>query len=229
MIADSPAWRPPDGRELLVRGRNADGRWDLFLVDVGSGGVHPLGLALTEAHPRDAFPEGHCLRSASWSPDGKRIAYEGCSGVPGGPAVVEVFPAGGASLVHVVAADGTGDRVVDGSPPEIEQLMPRWSPDGSRLLLVQRRQVVDTPAEEWWWGVVDPDGGSRVDLGSVAQNINGTADWSPDGTRVISVTAWPWDGPPPAPLVRLFDPTSGAEVELDWTSTDQPAWQRLAP
>jgi Tol biopolymer transport system component len=214
MIADSPAWRPPDGRELLVRGRSADS-WDLYRVEVASGTARPLGLARTEMSRQDALFAGLHLRNASWSPDGEQIAYE-------------AFAGGTARQIHVVSADGTGDRVLSGSTPEVEQLMPRWSPDGTRLLVAQRRPAPNRPADLWWWTVIDPDSGRAVDLGSRVQYQEGEADWAPDGTRVISVVGTPWLGPT-GQTVRLFDPATGDEVELTWTSTHRLAWQRLAP
>jgi Tol biopolymer transport system component len=231
MIADSPAWRPPDGRELLVRGRNADGVWDLFRVDVRSGTLHPLGLGREEATRADEFlVADQRLRNAAWSPDGELIAYEAIDEARGGTGRLrQVDGEGKARLVHVVSADATGDRVVDGSAPEIEQLLPRWSPDGSRLLVAQRRALPNRPADEWWWGVVDSGGGRVVGLGSRVSGREGTADWAPDGTRVISVVGRPWLDPQAEHMVRLFDPVSGEEIEAGWASTDLPAWQRLAP
>lgn len=231
MIADSPTWRPPDGRELLVRGRNADGVWDLFRVDVRSGTLHPLGLGRDEATRADELlVADQRLQNAAWSPDGALIAYEAIDEARGGTTRLwQVDGVERARLIHVVSADGTGDRVLDASAPEVEQLLPRWSPDGLRLLVAQRRALPNRPADEWWWGVIDADGGRAVELGSRFQVLEGQADWAPDGRRVISVVGAPWMGSPTDQTVRLLDPATGEEVELDWTSTDRPAWQRLAP
>jgi Tol biopolymer transport system component len=231
MIVDSPAWRPPDGRELLVRERNADGVWDLVRVDIRTGTVQPLGLGRAEAtRAEEGLVADERLRNAAWSADGELIAYEAIDEARGGTTRLrQVDGEGKARLVHVVSADGTGDRVVDGSAPEIEQLLPRWSPDGSRLLVAQRRALPNRPADEWWWGVVETSGGRIVGLGSRVSGREGRADWAPDGTRVISIVGRPWLDPQAEHTVSLIDPVSGEEVEANWASTDQPAWQRLAP
>lgn len=60
-----PRWSP-DGKSVLITGRDPKGRFDLFLVDVQSAKVTPLGVSQPDSG-RVEFP--------SWSPDGKRFYY----------------------------------------------------------------------------------------------------------------------------------------------------------
>jgi len=59
------AWRPPDGRELLVRGWK-DERAGLYLIRVDDGRVRPVLIA------SDGLDD---LGQGAWSPEGTRIAY----------------------------------------------------------------------------------------------------------------------------------------------------------
>ncbi len=58
-------WRPPDGREMIVRGTRA-GRAGLFLVK--ADGTDPRAIT-----PMDGGPNDYLW--VTWSPDGRRVAY----------------------------------------------------------------------------------------------------------------------------------------------------------
>ena len=97
----------------------------------------------------------------SWAPDGNRLAFTRADGI------------------HVMNADGSGDTNL-GRPGAG---MPKWSPDGSKLLFF------------WWWR---ENGPHMVDVyvmnadGSGLRNLTGdhrthghiAPAWSPDGRRI---------------------------------------------
>jgi Tol biopolymer transport system component len=60
-------WRPPDGRQLLFKGSSELGT-GLLLVTVDDGSVEHL-----QTSPVDAGD----LRPLGWSPDGRRVAFQG--------------------------------------------------------------------------------------------------------------------------------------------------------
>lgn len=103
------------------------------------------------------------LSQPAWSPDGKSLAYEWYDW----DAVV--------GEIHVVGADGSGDRKVFGDGYFDEE--PAWSPDGHRIAFrVDRNGSTQIH-------VVDTDGSNHRQL------TNDTAydyrpAWTPDGTRV---------------------------------------------
>jgi Tol biopolymer transport system component len=172
----------------------------------------------------------------SWSPDGTRIAYSVPSADPNAPDVAvgridgsEVRRiAGGISpawspvrdevaylkratetwSVHVVGADGTGDRTIS---PEYETIgAPSWSPDGTRIAYTHDRAIevrnVATGAltaaagteysySELAWApssdriaFANPLGISVFDLRSAkisrVTTFGNELAWSPDGTRI---------------------------------------------
>ena len=96
----------------------------------------------------------------AWSPDRSQVAFGppkvGASGVVG-----EVF---------VVNADGSGERSL--GPGE----KPRWSPDGTRLLVSEVDDVTSEPRSQW---IVDVATGEVTDLG-----IGFNGQWLPDGERI---------------------------------------------
>jgi serine/threonine-protein kinase len=99
------------------------------------------------------------------SPDGKTVAY-----ARGTPIRMRVF-------VRPVAG-GRGIPLTDDTTQV--QSHPRWSPDGSRVLFLERGGVVSVPATG---GAETP----QVPPGRAGPVIS--AAWSPDGTRIVYVVA----------------------------------------
>jgi serine/threonine protein kinase/Tol biopolymer transport system component len=97
------------------------------------------------------------------SPDGKTVAY-----ASGSPVRMRVFAR--------PVAGGRGISLTDDTTQI--QSHPRWSPDGSRVLFLERGGVASVPASG---GVEKPE---------VPRGRNGpvvSATWSPDGTRIAYV------------------------------------------
>jgi len=103
----------PDGGSIVFNRETADG--DRLMT------VHVDGTRLRALLPGvDGF-------SASWSPDGRRIAFS-----------LARHPAGGTTLdVATVRPDGTGLRIVTDSTDGTASFFPAWSPDGSRLVFTR--------------------------------------------------------------------------------------------
>ena len=151
------------------------------------------------------------------SPDGRSVAYSSIEGTQ--------------VRVHVVNADGTGDRVVGHDPNAWGEWSPLWSPDGSRLLIYR------VTGQAGDWGAPETDeivtvDGSRPDVAidAAPPPPGGLSDeyrvWAPDG-RTILVTPT-GEGWAPYPQV-LWDATTGASIATPWSATSYPAMQRLAP
>jgi Tol biopolymer transport system component len=189
-------FRPPAGREILFI---SSGR--LFVVDSDGGGDRrPLGDATGVVW-------------AEWSPDGSRIAYSTASG--------DVDGDGGSQEVYVIGADGTGMRHLE-HPAEVDrQGHPKWSPDGTLLLVWRNYRPGFYGGGDLTHAVIPADGsGPGRDVGPPADSGFGAWTWSPDGRVVLSPAAETGSS-------WLVDVDDGAQIEVpSWATA---SWQRLAP
>ncbi len=125
----SPRWSP-DGRFILFNAWQVDRRIDDYkrIYMIPAEGGSPLLLVSGDFQPADA----------SWSPDGKSIAYGGASGV------------GDASEVRILDIDTRQTRTIAGSKG---MFGPRWSPDG-RFIVAQssdaKRTLLYSFASNQW-------------------------------------------------------------------------------
>jgi Tol biopolymer transport system component len=101
---------------------------------------------------------------ASWSPDGKLIAFAGSA--PGEPR----------THLYVVRPDGSGLRRLTG---EITSDRPVWSPDGKLIAFGTYASSID---------VIAPDGTGRKTVASMPGADIRSLAWSPDG-RTIAFAA----------------------------------------
>lgn len=108
----------------------------------------------------------------SWSPGGRRIAWESC--VPNGPCDI-----------RVMNADGSHQRQLTDTPDAYETSA-TWTPDGRKILFSSDRdRDLDRPAAQRGRDlyVMDGDGGNVRRL--TTSGLNTVTDFSPDGRRVV--------------------------------------------
>lgn len=109
---------------------------------------------------------------ASWSPDGKRLAF------------VSDRASGGNWEIYLMDSDGTHQRRLTNTP-ERDEAFSAWSPDGEKLAYVTG-PFGDDPSI---W-VMDADGS-----GQKKRLVDGTwPSWSPDGERIVYTTG-KWNDP----------------------------------
>jgi len=114
---------------------------------------------------------GICRSVPTWSPDGKRIAFQ-CQVQPS-----RSDP--GYSRVCLMNADGAGITELPQTPPRgLSDTAPAWSPDGKRIAF--GRGVGDQQSVF----VMDADGGDVHQLTPWVLR-GGQPDWSPDGKRIV--------------------------------------------
>ena len=144
----------PDGTQIAYGARRADGGSDLRLVAVDGSGVSDLVPCPGEA----------CI-SPVFSPDGRRLAYERHTLIPG----LDGKPSPGSSTVYVRdLASGSEQKVA-----EADTRFPRWGPDGRLAFLNSTRQAI----------VVQDLANGAVTYVPDASGAMGT--WSPDGSFMV--------------------------------------------
>ena len=110
----------------------------------------------------------------SWSPDGKRIAFQRYN-TTAQPAAV--------SAIYVMNADGTHLRRL--TPRSMDASDPRWSRDGTKIAFNDYAEDVPNKSANVY--TIRPDGTS---LKKVTHYTGGTKrafvnDWSPDGRQIV--------------------------------------------
>jgi TolB protein len=213
-------------RQLAVAAQ-ADGQWDLFLIDADTGEARNL----TADKAVDSEP--------AWSPDGRRIAFVSdragvtnlfvtdpraekvtaitdvkwpCSQPrwsPDGKHLAFVANKAGIEQVFVVDADGKNLKQLT-NHPTFRSSQPVWSPDGKRIAY-----TFYPGADQFEVFCMDADGGNAA---SVSKGNGADPAFSPDG-KTLAFTSWRTA----RPGWRLFatDPEGKKQTEL--SDVDNPA------
>jgi tricorn protease len=180
MESVSPA---PDGKRLIVVARG-----DLFSVPAKDGTVRNL-TNTSNAHERDA----------TWSPDGKSIAY--------------ISDATGENELYVRPQEGPGkpEQITKGA--DTYYYTPVWSPDSKKLMWgdrLQRLRIVDIASK----AVTEVDHDAAFEI----RDYN----WSPDSQWV----SWSRQEVNTQPKVYLFSVASGKRIEVTdgWYDSGNPVF-----
>jgi dipeptidyl aminopeptidase/acylaminoacyl peptidase len=181
-----PSWAP-DGTHLLVSMYFAP-YWYLGKFDVASGNI-------TVLHPVGGGIVG---RAPSYDKAGKRITYVGSS-----------------LTVDQVNTDGSGHKVLfKSSGPPVN--LPRFSPDGGRIVFVKGPLGGNTDVfvKNLGTGVV-----TKLTSSTAA---DGLATWSPDGTKLAFVS---WRSGP-GQIYTMSSSTGGSLTRITHTSVSEgaPVW-----
>jgi Tol biopolymer transport system component len=208
-IAAEPAWRPPDGHEILYVGHVG---FDSSLSDgAGIYVIDPVSGATRTIRER---ADGRYPGGPKWSPDGTRIAYS------------EWTASDNASRTHIVAADGSGDKVIPLPTGATWDWFNAWSNDGNRLIVVRGYGGDSGPTRA---AVVPSDASGLGDEFTV--EANGTAGccdamaWAPDDSFIVGI---PTDGTGAAQPPLLLDPATGSAKTPPWLIQSYPSIQRIA-
>ena len=194
-----PAWSP-DGTKIAFTSTRDDPNpttcgypnpecdYDIFVMDAdGSNVTHLVDEPTTDGN-------------ASWSPDGSRIAYDTCMGLP-------CF--GGAK---VVAVDGSGAPVdllgeTMGEPAGCDfsaSYEPNWSPNAARLVFI----TWESCGGDYYFDITtaNSDGSGVVSvLADDFENSHHSPVFSPDGKKIA-------DGDPSGVVVRNADGSNATHI-----------------
>ncbi|NOX64069.1 MAG: hypothetical protein GXP42_19355 [Chloroflexi bacterium] len=143
-----PRWSP-DGRTILFNsdGRTPDQKTHLFLIDLSTRAVQDLGPG----------------RGGDWSPDGRRIVYQGCDDT-GEPCGLWIFDLENATKRQLTTVE-TDSR-------------PAWSPDGRFVAFMSAGR-----SPGWDIFVVDVETG-EITLFALGEANDGLPVWSPNGREI---------------------------------------------
>jgi TolB protein len=170
----------PDGLKVAFTS-NRNGYWDLYLLDLQTGGQ----TRLTDSLEYDGSP--------SWSPDGRWIVYESYRGEDGG---LDLF-------IRPVDNEQPPIRLTDDPGPDHS---PAWSPGGRIVAFVSQR----SGAPEIWLADLDQVGDDRfTNLTAAAYGQVSHPAWSPDGRYLAwsgikngfhNLYVWDSEAPDPAAI-----------------------------
>jgi hypothetical protein len=146
-----PAWSPDGSRLAVAIFPSDDGDRAIWVMKADGSDPRRIAAATNVSVP-------------SWSPDGSTIAYTARTG--------------GRTEIHLVAPDGSGDRVIHGEGAEgtFAIFSAQFSPDGRQILF---DRGTDTGFDIF---VMDVDGTNVRRLTTTGTDYD--PHWSPDGTRI---------------------------------------------
>jgi hypothetical protein len=187
----------PDGSKIAFVSER-DGNPEIYVMN--SDGTNPIRL--TNNYSYDYSP--------SWSPDGTKIIFvsnRGDTNVQGSSPVSKI-----SFKIFVMNADGTNQTKLSESSFEDES--PRWSPDGSKIAFVSKR---DGNSEIY---VMSSDGTNSLRLTN-SPTFDIMPAWSPDGSKIAFRSDR--DGNPEI-YVMNSDGTDLKRVTKNLSSDESPAW-----
>jgi len=189
-FAQSPVWSPRARRiayeqddDVYVMDRNGkhrrrvvvggyDPRWSpsgkWLALPAGDHGIQIASIATRRSHylrPKVGF----VLPALDWSPDGRTIAFT----------VEDQDLTVLHSEIYAINADGSNVRRLVSAPPGVTLDMPRWSPNGKRLLYTWH----NNNHRATFLYLANADGSNPKRL--IRTDADARASWSWDGHRIV--------------------------------------------
>jgi Tol biopolymer transport system component len=160
-------WGPirwsPDGRAILVPGKDSKGQHGLFLVDVQTAEVTPAVLW-----------EDRAIDFAAWFPDGKKLLYLSQHGEAG--AII------GSVVIRDLAT--AREKVLFQPAPGVEIADAALSPDGRQVALTLREKETRSSVLRVF-SVAGGDASELVRAKEPETLVGNSLSWSPDSRYII--------------------------------------------
>ena len=140
------------------------GAFEIWAMDKNGHGQH----AVTNTGGYAVFPD--------WSPDGRKIAFDGFQGSDPNDEIY-VVNANGGGLTALTSCAGYGAGCFNSYPA--------WSPDGRRIVFIHEddSDADGNPINEQVW-VMSANGSDKTQLTFGPAGHDQTPDWSPDGRKI---------------------------------------------
>ena len=205
-------WRPPDGSQLVFRGRTSSDAFAIYTVP-------PEGGEPTRISPVGS--DQRWLGSFGLTPDGDQMTFTGWVGPRVSLQVLDIDAGANPhrmfSSLPLPTADIGEGLVHDGDAV--------YSPDGSTVVFGRYWDEHDgTINHQLWIASTDGDGEDAVPITPVTRSQAGVnpfgQTFSPDATKILIHTD-------PSRTALVLDRETGTTEDLEWTE-DIPGWQRLA-
>jgi Tol biopolymer transport system component len=169
---------------------NVYGTYNIWRVNADGTGLTPLTNA-TATDASSVLPQ--------WSPDDSKIVFDSSRRLNGADAAN-----GNANPTYNIwraNANGTGlTPLTNATASQADSGAPKWSPDGSKVVFVSRRNLdgTDTPSVNFTYNIwrANADGTGLTPLTNTIANGAGgaTPQWSPDGSNIVFNSSRRLDG-----------------------------------
>jgi hypothetical protein len=223
LAVDWVYWRPPDGRELIIRGHPLSDSSLTALYAVRADGATSAPRQLTALVSGDAS-----IMEPKLSPDGRTAVYWDRE-----PGSTERRAAAPASWIYVVDLDSGAGRRMRFDPYALSESRPVFSPDAQSLLFLRQSEADDgSVSAQLVLAPADGSGPGRA-LGPTIATEGVDTEWlfSPDGESILVTSTTDdhlIDLPSHLINVRYGSPMSDTEASTARISF-YPTWQRRLP
>ena len=158
-----------DGKRIAFCS-DRSGAFEIWAMDKNGKGQH----AVTNTGGYAEFPD--------WSPNGRKIAFDGVQGTDPSNEIYVVNTRDGSGLTALTSCAGSGAGCFNAYPA--------WSPDGSKIVYVHADDSDEdgNAINEQVW-VMNANGSNKTQLTFTAADHDQTPDWSPDGRKIAYMEA----------------------------------------
>ena len=153
-----PSWSPDGTQIAFASDRSGNANYNIYVMNLDGSNLR----AVVEDTGGDFAP--------SWSPDGQKILFQAWRDNTT------------RWDIYVVNIDGSNEQLLISTKLDtiqLEEQLPTWSPDGSKILFQAGRNNIGTDIY-----VANADGSGVTRLTSGNGRIHASPAWSPDGTQI---------------------------------------------